>query len=231
MDNLGKFYVVATPIGNLEDITLRALRILKEVDIVLCEDTRTTRVLLNKYEISTRCESYHSHSKDSKVDKIKEWLEEGKSLALVSDAGTPCVSDPGVALISELRATMPETEIFAVPGATAFTALMSIAGVYADRFTFHGFVPHKKGRQTLIKEILNSKDTVDIVYESSHRIVKLLEELQTLENELAINKKVIIGRELTKFFEEIIQGSVAEVLKIIKSDSNKEKGEFVVMIS
>jgi 16S rRNA (cytidine1402-2'-O)-methyltransferase len=150
---------------------LRALRILKEVDIVLCEDTRTTRVLLNKYEISTRCESYHSHSKDSKVDKIKEWLEEGKSLALVSDAGTPCVSDPGVALISELRATMPEIEIFAVPGATAFTALMSIAGVYADRFTFHGFVPHKKGRQTLIKEILNSKDTVDIVYESSHRIV------------------------------------------------------------
>jgi 16S rRNA (cytidine1402-2'-O)-methyltransferase len=228
---LGKFYVVATPIGNLEDITLRALRILKEVDIVLCEDTRTTRVLLNKYKISTRCESYHSHSKDTKVDKIKEWLEEGKNLALVSDAGTPCVSDPGVALISELRATMPETEIFAVPGATAFTALMSIAGVYADRFTFHGFVPHKKGRQTLIKEILNSKDTVDIVYESSHRIVKLLEELQTLENELAINKKVIIGRELTKFFEEIIQGSVAEVLKIIKSDSNKEKGEFVVMIS
>jgi 16S rRNA (cytidine1402-2'-O)-methyltransferase len=228
---LGKFYVVATPIGNLEDITLRALRILKEVDIVLCEDTRTTRVLLNKYKISTRCESYHSHSKDTKVDKIKEWLEEGKNLALVSDAGTPCVSDPGVALISELRATMPEIEIFAVPGATAFTALISIAGVYADRFTFHGFVPHKKGRQTLIKEILNSKDTVDIVYESSHRIVKLLEELQTLENELAINKKVIIGRELTKFFEEIIQGSVAEVLKIIKSDSNKEKGEFVVMIS
>jgi 16S rRNA (cytidine1402-2'-O)-methyltransferase len=228
---LGKFYVVATPIGNLEDITLRALRILKEVDIVLCEDTRTTRVLLNKYEISTRCESYHSHSKDSKVDKIKEWLEEGKSLALVSDAGTPCISDPGVALISEIRATMPEIEIFAVPGATAFTALMSIAGVYADRFTFHGFVPHKKGRQTLIKEILSSKDTVDIVYESSHRIVKLLEELQTLENELAINKKVTIGRELTKFFEEVVQGSVAEVLEIVKSDSNKEKGEFVVMIS
>jgi 16S rRNA (cytidine1402-2'-O)-methyltransferase len=227
----GKLYVVATPIGNLEDITLRALRILKEVDIVLCEDTRTTRVLLNKYEISTRCESYHSHSKDSKVDKIKEWLEEGKSLALVSDAGTPCISDPGVALISELRATMPEIEIFAVPGATAFTALMSISGVYADRFTFHGFVPHKKGRQTLIKEILNSKDTVDIVYESSHRIIKLLEELQTLEKELAINKKVTVGRELTKFFEEVIQGSVAEVLKIIKSDSNKEKGEFVVMIS
>lgn len=228
---LGKFYVVATPIGNLEDITLRALRILKEVDIVLCEDTRTTRVLLYKYEIGTRCESYHSHSKDSKVDKIKDWLEEGKSLALVSDAGTPSISDPGVALISELRATMPEVEIFAVPGATAFTALMSIAGVYADRFTFHGFVPHKKGRQTLIKEILSSKDTVDIVYESSHRIVKLLEELQTLENELAINKKVTIGRELTKFFEEVIQGSVAEVLEIIKSDSNKERGEFVVMIS
>lgn len=228
---LGKFYVVATPIGNLEDITLRALRILKEVDIVLCEDTRTTRVLLNKYKISTRCESYHSHSKDTKVDKIKEWLEEGKNLALVSDAGTPCVSDPGVALISELRATMPEIEIFAVPGATAFTALMSIAGVYADRFTFHGFVSHKKGRQTLIKEILSSKGTVDIVYESSHRIVKLLEELQTLENELAINKKVTIGRELTKFFEEVIQGSVGEVLEIIKSDSNKEKGEFVVMIS
>lgn len=227
----GKLYVVATPIGNLEDITLRALRILKEVDIVLCEDTRTTRVLLNKYEIGTRCESYHSHSKDSKVDKIKEWLEEGKSLALVSDAGTPCISDPGVALISEIRATMPEIEIFAVPGATAFTALMSIAGVYADRFTFHGFVPHKKGRQTLIKEILSSKDTVDIVYESSHRIVKLLEELQTLENELAINKKVTIGRELTKFFEEVVQGSVAEVLEIVKSDSNKEKGEFVVMIS
>lgn len=228
---LGKLYVVATPIGNLEDITLRALRILKEVDIVLCEDTRTTRVLLNKYEIVTRCESYHSHSKDSKVKKIKEWLEEGKNMALVSDAGTPCISDPGVALIAELRANLEDVQIIAIPGATAFTALMSIAGVYADRYTFHGFVPHKKGRQTLIKEILNSKNTVDIVYESSHRIVKFLEEIAEIEKELNVNKKITIGRELTKFFEEVIQDTATNVLETIKSDSNKQKGEFVVMIS
>jgi 16S rRNA (cytidine1402-2'-O)-methyltransferase len=228
---LGKFYVVATPIGNLEDITLRALRILKEVDIVLCEDTRTTRVLLNKYEISTRCESYHSHSKDSKVEKIKEWLEEGKNLALVSDAGTPCISDPGVALIAELRTSLHEVQVVAVPGATAFTALMSIAGIYADKYTFHGFVPHKKGRQTLIKEILNSRNTVDIVYESSHRIVKFLEEVAEIEKELPTKKKITIGRELTKFFEEVIQGSAAEALEVVNGDSNKQKGEFVVMIS
>lgn len=228
---LGKFYVVATPIGNLEDITLRALRILKEVDIVLCEDTRTTRVLLNKYEISTRCESYHSHSKDSKVEKIKDWLEEGKNLALVSDAGTPCISDPGVALISELRATLEDVQILAVPGATAFTALMSIAGIYADKYTFYGFVPHKKGRQTLIREMLSSKNTVDIIYESSHRILKLLEEIVEIEKALDVNKKITIGRELTKFFEEVIQGTAVEVLKILNSDINKQKGEFVVMLS
>lgn len=228
---LGKFYVVATPIGNLEDITLRALRILKEVDIVLCEDTRTTRVLLNKYKIATRCESYHSHSKESKIKKIKEWLEEGKNMALVSDAGTPCISDPGVALIAELRESLTDVQILAIPGATAFTALMSIAGVYADKYTFHGFVPHKKGRQTLIKEMLNSKNTVDIVYESSHRIVKFLEEVVEMEKQLDVYKKITVGRELTKFFEEVIQETSFEVLEIIKNDNNKQKGEFVVMIS
>jgi 16S rRNA (cytidine1402-2'-O)-methyltransferase len=227
----GKFYVVATPIGNLEDITLRALRILKEVDIVLCEDTRTTRVLLNKYEISTRCESYHSHSKDAKVDKIKEWLQDGKNLALVSDAGTPCVSDPGVALVSEIRKDLPEVEVLAVPGASALTALISIAGVYADKFTFHGFVPHKKGRQTLLKEIANSKNTVDVVYESSHRILKFLEEFSKIESDLGVNKKITIGRELTKFFEEVIAGTSLQVLDILQKDPNKQKGEFVVTIS
>lgn len=228
---LGKLHVVATPIGNLEDITLRALRVLKEVDIVLCEDTRTTKVLLNKYEIATKCESYHSHSKESKVEKIKEWLQEGKNLALVSDAGTPAVSDPGVALVSELRNSLKDVEILAVPGASALTAFLSIAGIYADKFVFYGFVPHKKGRQTLIKEILQSKNSVDIVYESSHRIVKFLEEIENLQKELGIDKKITIGRELTKMFEEVIQSNVEEVLQVIKNHSNKQKGEFVVAIS
>jgi len=146
-------YIVATPIGNLEDITLRALRILKEVDLVLCEDTRETGKLLHHYEIKKPLKSFHAQSKLSRIDDIIEILREGKSLALVTDAGTPAISDPGSFLIQKIKEELPETKIVPIPGASALTAAFSASGITGGEFTFLGFLPHKKGRETLFKEI------------------------------------------------------------------------------
>src|SRR3989344_765243 len=178
-------YIVATPIGNLEDITLRALRVLKEVDLILCEDTRVTKRLLEKYEIKTPTMSYHAQSKLSKVEKIFALLEEGKNLALVSDAGTPTISDPGCLLVSQIRQhfmsrsnlDIEEVKIAPIPGPSAVLAALSISGFPSSEFLFLGFLPHKKGRETLFKEIAVSKRTV-VFYESPHRIIKTLESLK-----------------------------------------------------
>ena len=148
-----KFYVIGTPIGNMEDITYRAVRILSEVDLILCEDTRVTKNLLNKYGIKKETLSFHSQSKLSKTDKVLELIKEGKTLALVSDAGTPTISDPGSILVSKIKISFSEVEIIAVPGASAVTSALSISGLPASDFTFLGFLPHKKGRETLFKEI------------------------------------------------------------------------------
>jgi 16S rRNA (cytidine1402-2'-O)-methyltransferase len=223
------FYVVATPIGNLEDITLRALRILKEVDIIYCEDTRTTRVLLNKYEIRTKCESYHTHSTDAKENNILENLRNGNKLALVSDAGTPAISDPGTRLIAMIREYLPEVKIESVPGASALSAFMSISGVHSDSYTFYGFVPHKKGRQTLIIEMLENQNA-SIVYESTHRVEKLMQEIKKEEQGSEVKRKIVIGRELTKMFEDVFSGTADEILELFAKDKNKLRGEFVVMI-
>ena len=220
-------YIVATPIGNLEDITLRALRVLSEVDTILCEDTRVTKKLLQKYDIKTSTLSYHAHSKLSKVEKIYKLLEEGKNLALVSDAGTPTISDPGSFLISQIRKRFEQSvEIIAIPGASALTAALSVSGVPASEFLFLGFLPHKKGRQKLFKEIAESGRTV-VFYESPHRILKTLE---SLDSSLGGGKEVVIARELTKIHEEVVSGTPDELLAILKEYPKKQKGEFVVII-
>jgi 16S rRNA (cytidine1402-2'-O)-methyltransferase len=231
----GKLFVVATPIGNLEDITYRAVRVLSQSDIIFCEDTRVTKILLKKYNINTKCESYHTHSTDQKENRIKTLLKEGKTLSIVSDAGTPCISDPGTKLISQIRNEIPEVKIEAIPGASALTTFLSVCGIYNDEYIFYGFMPHKKGRQTLLNKIL-ANNSANIIYESCHRIQKLMQEIIEMESEILktnknyIPKKVVIGRELTKFFEEVLEGSPKEILEIFAKDKNKIKGEFVVMI-
>src|SRR3989344_1056156 len=217
-------YVVATPIGNLEDVTLRAIRILKEVDLVLCEDTRVTKRLFEKYSISTPMMSYHAHSGETKVDLILEKISEGKNIALVTDAGTPGISDPGSLLISKIREIYPELKIVSIPGPSALTSALSISGVPTHEFIFLGFMPHKKGRETLFKEIAESERAV-VFYESTHRIIKTLESLKN------INKKVTLAREITKIYEEVLQGSAESILKTLVENPEKQKGEFVVIVS
>jgi len=220
-------YVVATPIGNLEDITLRAIRILKEVDLILCEDTRTTRVLLSKYEITTPTQSYHAQSSLSKIDQVIEMLKGGKNIALVSDAGTPAISDPGSLLISRVRASLgSDVVISPIPGPSALVSALSVSGLTGGSFIFYGFLPHKKGRETIFKKIAES-DMNSVFYESPHRIMKTLESLA----EYAPEKKIIIARELTKIFEEIVSGTPSELVEYFTVNQEKERGEFVVMVS
>jgi 16S rRNA (cytidine1402-2'-O)-methyltransferase len=221
---MSTFYVIGTPIGNLEDISLRAIRILKEVDVVLCEDTRVTKRLFDKYDITTHMVSYHAQSGETKVELILEKIEEGKNIALVTDAGTPGISDPGSMLISTIREKYPELKIVSIPGPSALTSALSIAGVPTNEFIFLGFMPHKKGRETLFKEIAESERTM-VFYESTHRIVK------TLESLLMIDKKITLVREITKIYEEVLQGSAQDILKILNETPEKQKGEFVVIVS
>jgi len=221
-----KFYVMGTPIGNMEDITYRAVRVLGEVDLVLCEDTRVTKNLLDKYNIKKPTLSFHSQSKLSKTDQIIKLIEEGKTLVLVSDAGTPTISDPGSILVSKIRASFPEIEIISIPGPSAVTSALSISGLPASDFTFLGFLPHKKGRETLFKEIAESERTM-VFYESPHRILKALESLQKFVPE----RKIVIAREITKVFEQTVSGTPIEVLKYFTDYSDKVRGEFVVLVS
>jgi len=216
---MATLYIVATPIGNLADITLRALDTLKSVDLIACEDTRVTKHLLDHYQITTPTISYHQHSQVGKIDFLIDHLRQGKNLALVSDAGTPGISDPGGLLVQ--AAIKEGIKVEPIPGPSAVATALSVCGFSADKFLFLGFLPHKKGRQTLIKKIQDSECTV-IVYESVHRIEKLLNELSGLD------RPIVVCRELTKKFETIYRGSVSEVLERLKND--KVKGEFVVVI-
>jgi len=240
---MGKFYIVATPIGNLGDITLRAIETLKSVDLILCEDTRETKKILDKYGISTITMSYHAQSKLSKTDKIFEMLTEGKNLALVSDAGTPGISDPGAMLVSQIKDRFNLTpsplsltrrgvggevdvQVVPIPGPSAVITALSASGLPIHEFTFLGFLPHKKGRETLFKEIAASKRTM-VFYESPHRILKTLESLI----KFCPNKKVCIARELTKIYEEFKTGSPAEVLEYLNKNTEKQRGEFTVIVA
>ena len=229
------FYVVATPIGNLEDITLRALEKLRKVDVILCEDTRVTKRLLSRHQIATRTLSYHAHSKMTRTTEIISLLKEGKNVALVSDAGTPGISDPGSELVRHIRESCAEEiaagaiKIESIPGPSALTAALSIAGVSCADFTFLGFLPHKKGRQTLFKEIADSERTM-VFYESPHRIIKTLEALNE-QCQIPNAKHVTICREITKIFEEVVSGTAEEVLAYFTAHPDKVRGEFVVIVS
>lgn len=219
-------FIIATPIGNLEDITLRAIRTLGEVDVILCEDTRVTAKLLQKYEIKKSLISYHSHSKLAKTEKIFALFKEGKNLALVSDAGTPCISDPGVMLVAEVRERFGgEVMIIPIPGPSALVSALSASGLSSSEFLFLGFLPHKKGRETLFKEIAESKRTIAF-YESPHRILKTLHSLE----KFAPEKKIVIARELTKIYEEFIFGTASKLLAHFESQGDTVRGEFVVMV-
>lgn len=225
MSEPGTLYVVATPIGNMEDITLRALRILAEVDYVLCEDTRVTGNLLKHHGIKTPLKRYDAHTSEQAHAAIIEDIEAGKGIALVSDAGTPGVSDPGVFLIEKLR-ELGGIRIDAVPGPSAVTAAFSIAGLAGNQFSFLGFVPQKKGRQTFFTE-LQQYDHPVIFFESPHRIMKTLE---ALAGTLTPETKVLVAREITKLFEELVSGSAEGVLTYFIEHPDKVRGEFVVLV-
>ena len=222
---MAKLYIVATPIGNLSDITFRAIEILKSVDFVFCEDTRVTKNLLNHYNINTKLESYHKFSDTQKESKVIQLLKNGKNIAYVSDAGTPGISDPGEHLIKVVCKNFDENIIEAIPGPSSLIASLSVSGFNCDRFNFLGFLPHKKGKETILKEIINS-DITNVFFESTHRIIKTLEKLQLLG--FQENRQVVVARELTKKFETIYRGNLNNVLNSLKIGVSK--GEFVVII-
>lgn len=214
-------YLIATPIGNLEDISLRALGILKSVDLILCEDTRITRKLLERYQIKKPLVSYHQHSRIKKERYILEQLEKNKDLALVSDAGTPTISDPGAKLISYLLENLPDLEVIPIPGPCALIAALSVSGFPADKFVFLGFPPNKRKRKKFFKQIEKAKQTV-VFYESPHRILKTLRELNS-------DLSIILCRELTKKFEITYRGKAQEIIGELEKE--KIRGEFVVVIN
>ncbi|PIY85071.1 16S rRNA (cytidine(1402)-2'-O)-methyltransferase [bacterium CG_4_10_14_0_8_um_filter_33_57] len=215
---MGNVYIVATPIGNLEDITLRAIRILKEVDLIACEDTRKTRILTDYYKIKTPLTSYHQHTKREKIEALIREIENGKNVAIVTDAGTPGVADPGGVFIEE--AVKNNINIIPIPGLSSLTAAISISGFKTDESAFYGFLPTKKGRQTKLKQ-MSQENRAIILFESPFRIKKLLREIL----EFLGDREVVVTRELTKKFEDIYRGKVSEII-----DAIKEKGEFTVII-
>ena len=221
MSNTGQLFVVGTPIGNLEDVTLRAISTLQSVDIILAEDTRNSKKLLDAHKIKTKMISYHEHSNDKEIKKIIDLLLEGKDLALISDAGTPTISDPGYGLIRDC--IKHDIVIVPIPGVSAITAAMSVSGLPSDSFTFIGFLPQKKGRLKKIELLKNSENTV-ILFESPYRLEKTLNQL--LEH--LGNRSVVVGRELTKLYEEVIRGNLTDVIKYFSK--SKVKGEIVIMI-
>ncbi len=219
----GTLYVVGTPIGNLGDITFRAVEMLKKADAILCEDTRVTKKLLQKYGIDAPTMSYHAHSGETKIEKALALLQDGKTLALVSDAGTPGISDPGSVLVARAREAGARIEV--VPGPSALAAAVSIAGLPAHDFLFLGFLPHKKGRETLFKEIA-TEDRAVVFYESPHRAAKAVATLAKLIPE----RQIGIARELTKIYESFEKGAAAGIAERLSSGAIPAKGEFVIIV-
>ena len=218
----GKLYIVSTPIGNLKDITLRAIETLNEVDFILCEDTRVSSVLLKQYNVIKQLISFNAISETKKIPAIIERLLQGQSYALISDSGTPAISDPGIRLVSE--SVKNGIEVITIPGATALIAALTISGLPTDSFVFEGFLPQKKGRQKKLKELSEEERTI-VIYESSHRIIKLIDQLV----EFFPERYVVVCRELTKKFEESWRGYPAELKE--KLNEKIIKGEFVVVIA
>lgn len=223
---MGTLYVVATPIGNLEDITLRALRVLGEADLIACEDTRHSKILLDRYKILKPLISYHQHTRLQKIDYLLALLKEGKNIALICDAGTPDIDDPGGVLIA--RAHDLKIKIVPIPGPSSLAAALSVCGFLAQRVLFLGFLPKKKGRQTLLKNIEiaaeNIQGRVVALFESPYRLITTLEDLKNYLGD----KEVVICRELTKKFEEIYRGKLSEAIRYYSQ--NKPKGEFTICL-
>ena len=220
---MSKLYIVPTPIGNLEDITLRAIRLLKEVDLILAEDTRQTSKLLSHYEVDTRMKSHHLFNEHKTINGIIDLLTAGKQIALVSDAGTPGISDPGYLLIR--ACVQNQIEVECLPGATAFVPALVNSGIPSDHFIFEGFLPPKKGRKTKLEKLASEPYTI-ILYESPYRLVKTLGQLMEYMGE---NRQVAVSRELTKIHEETVRGSIVEVINHFENQT--VKGEIVIIIS
>ncbi len=219
-----KLYIIATPIGNLQDISARAIETLKSVDYILCEDTRHTQKLLSFYNISNKLISYHQHSNQRKINYILDLLNKEHNIALVSDAGTPGISDPGNKLINIAIEKLNDPKVIPIPGPCALTAALSVSGFPTDKFIFYGFIPQKKGRRKILEQITKNSLT-SVFYESGHRINKTLNTLL----EFNLEKKIVICRELTKKFETIYRGAVGDLLPLMNNKALK--GEFVIIIA
>lgn len=222
---MGILYVVATPIGNLEDITIRAINVLGNVDFILAEDTRVTQTLLERYNIKKKIISYHQHSTLRRIGEVIRLLGAGNNGALVSDAGMPGVNDPGGYLIQRILEALPDIRIVPIPGANAALSALSISGFPADKFIYLGFPPHKKGRQTFFRNIYDMKETL-VLYESKHRILKTLQELRDVAS--INNRPLVVAREITKQFETIYRGTMENVMMRLAKE--QIRGEFVIVI-
>jgi len=220
---MSKLFVIPTPIGNLADTTLRSIEVLKSVDLILAEDTRTSSKLLKHYNIDTAVESFHMHNEHKKLDSIINRLKDDIEIALISDAGTPGISDPGFLLVRECINN--EVEVECLPGPTAFVPALVSSGLPCDRFSFEGFLPVKKGRTKRLKELSAETKTM-VFYESPHRILKTLNDLS---NYFDVESQISVSRELTKLYEEIFRGTIKESVEHF--DKNKPKGEFVIVLS
>ncbi|HKG08127.1 MAG TPA: 16S rRNA (cytidine(1402)-2'-O)-methyltransferase [Pedobacter sp.] len=219
----GKLFLVPTPIGNLEDMTFRAIRILKEADVILAEDTRTSAPLLKHFGIDKKAYSHHQHNEHQATSEIIKFLKEGKNVALISDAGTPAISDPGFFLVRET--IKHELQVECLPGATAFVPALVNSGLPSDAFVFEGFLPVKKGRQTRFKKLAEEERTI-VLYESPHRLLKTLEEFAQY---MGADRQASVSRELTKLYEETVRGTLAEIKSHF--ENNILKGEFVICIA
>jgi len=220
---MSKLYVVPTPIGNLEDMTFRAINVLKEVDLILAEDTRTSGFLLKHYEIKNKLQSYHKFNEHQQLKHYIELLESGQNIALISDAGTPAISDPGFLLVRACKENNIDVET--LPGATAFVPALVNSGLPNDRFIFEGFLPVKKGRQKRLKALLEEDKTM-IFYESPHRLIKALEQFSEL---FGADRQASVSREISKLHEENIRGTLAELIQHFKQKN--VKGEIVIVLS
>jgi 16S rRNA (cytidine1402-2'-O)-methyltransferase len=217
-------YVVPTPIGNLEDMTFRAIRVLKEANLILAEDTRTSKKLMTHYEIETPLKSYHQHNEHKVLENIINLLQSGSTIALISDAGTPAISDPGFLLVREC--VKQHIKVECLPGATAFVPALVASGLPADKFYFEGFLPHKKGRQTRLKYLAELPITF-VLYESPYRLIKCLQQLAEFCGE---DRIACVCREISKFYEDVYTASLTELIKYYEENLDKVKGEIVIVV-
>ena len=223
--NCGTIYIVATPIGNLDDITIRAVQTLKKVDLILAEDTRHATILLQHYQISTRCESFHAYNEQAKAEKYFNMVQNGAQLALISDAGTPLINDPGYPLVN--AAQKLQIPVIPIPGPCALICALSAAGVPTDNFSFHGFPPAKTAnRKSFFTQLSNIYNTT-VFYESTHRLIGSLRDLATIFDSA---QPIVLAKELTKAYEEIKFAPIQDIIAWLENDPNRLKGEFVIII-